>query len=339
MVSRIPARRSGRGILAIGLVVISGLVLSGFSPKGLFTSDDGEWVLDREVTPADSLPEGFVVWSSNRAGTHDIYKMTLPDKEIIRLTDHPHVDYHPRISPDGKKVVFARSREPGVSHRNQLDWDVILLDLETGKERQLAEYGNFPTWSPNGDAVHYQYRIEQFAEHELDSGEQKILFHGGMGHLKKGVGLQTPNLRPDGGKMAVTLRYKQHLIGTVDRQGRIQPIADGCQLTWSPEGDFLYFVDYGGRMKNAVYVYKPGGADPRLWFDMPGEFSHEYFPKLSHDERWLVFGASRGEKAHEHDQADFENFIWQVGTPIETATRLTFNEANDNYPDIFLYNR
>jgi hypothetical protein len=70
---------------------------------------------------------------------------------------------------------------------------------------------------------------------------------------------------------------------------------------------------------------------------MPGEFSHEYFPRLSDDERWLVFGASRSEKEHEHDRADYENFLWQVGTPIETAIRLTHDEGNDNYPDIHVY--
>jgi len=329
--------RSLAGRLISGAAVVAAAAVAWLALSGGFSSRAEESILSRQVEPAGELPEGFVVWSSNRSGNHDIFRMTLPDREITRLTSDPHVDFHPRISPDGTRIVFARSREPGLSTRDQLNWNVVMLDLETGKETRIAEFGNAPTWSADADKIHYQYRIEQFAEYDLDSGEQRILFRAGQGQLKKGVGLQTPNLRPGGGKMAVTLRFKQHLIGTVDRQARIQRIADGCQITWSPDGDFLYFVDYGGRMKNAVYFYELGSKNPQMWFDMPGEFSHEYFPRLSDNERWMVFGASRSEKEHEHDRADFENFIWQVGTPIETAKRLTFNEANDNYPDIFLY--
>ena len=165
-----------------------------------------------------------------------------------------------------------------------------------------------------------------------------MLLHAGKGDIKKGAGFQTPHLSPDGNRLAVTLRFKQHLIGTAGLDGNLSQITDGCQLTWSPKGDFLYFVDYGGRMKNAVYVYETSTGKVHTWLDLPGKFSHEYFPKLSNDERYLVFGASRSAKAHEHDRADFENFLWQVGTPIENAVRLTFDESNDNYPDVYLYN-
>lgn len=322
--------------IRIASVVIGAGLLGWLLVEQLVLSDSYEPLLSREVTPADTLPEGFMVWSSNRSGNHDIFKMTLPDREITRLTRHPHVDYHPRISPDGRSIVFARSRKPGMSTRNQLDWNVIVLDLETGKERRVAEFGNFPAWSADGRKVHYQYRVGQVAEYDLEAGEQRILLHGGMGQLKEGVGFQTPHVSPDGGRVAVTLRFKQHLIGTVDRQGRIARIADGCQLTWSPTGTFLYYVDYGGRMKNAIYVYEPSLGESRMALDMPGKFSHEYFPKLSDDERYMVFGASRSAKAHEHDKADFEIFLWQIGTPAGNVERLTFDKSNDNYPDIHL---
>ena len=71
-----------------------------------------------------------------------------------------------------------------------------------------------------------------------------------------------------------------------------------------------------------------------MWLDMPGEYSHEYFPKLSNSEDYLVFGSSTGD--HEHDSADYEIFIWQVGTPVQSASRLTFHTGNDNWPDIFI---
>jgi hypothetical protein len=68
--------------------------------------------------------------------------------------------------------------------------------------------------------------------------------------------------------------------------------------------------------------------------DLPGNFSHEYFPRLSRDSRWLVWGASAGD--HEHDMADYEIFLWQVGRPFTEAIRLTYNTANDRWPDIFI---
>lgn len=321
----------------LGVVVVTLAAAAWLGLDDDAASSARESVLSRQVTPAKELPEGFVVWSSNRSGSHSIFRMTLPDMQITQLTDHPNVDYHPRISPDGARIVFARSREPGLSTRNQHDWNVIILDLDTGREQLLHEFGNFPTWSADGKRVYFQFKVAQLGEFNIETGEARIAFPRGRGQVKPGTGLQTPHMSPDGDRMAVTLRFEQNMTAIVDMKGRIRKIANGCQLTWSPEGNFLYFVDYGGRMKNAVYVYEPSTGKPQKWFDMPGGFSHEYFPKLSADERWLVFGASRSEKAHEHDQADFENFIWQVGTPIETATRLTFDEGNDNYPDIYLY--
>ena len=46
-------------------------------------------------------------------------------------------------------------------------------------------------------------------------------------------------------------------------------------------------------------------------------------------------GVGASAKGHEHDIADYEIFLWQVGTPWESAMRLSRNPANDRWP-IFL---
>ena len=294
----------------------------------------GVSVMMEKVAQASELPSGFIVWSSNRFGNHEILKMDLPDRKITRLTNHPHTDYFPRISPDGKSIVFARSQKPWVSQRNQELWDVILHDIESGKERVLARYGNTPTWSANGKKVYFQKKVFNLAEVNVKDGKERVLFSSGAGEVKKNAGLQTPHYNEKMNKLAVTLRYGQHMTAIVDMYGKPKEFSDGCQLTWSKDGSFLYGVDYGGKMKNAFYLYDPKTGKAKPWLDLPGEFSHEYFPKLSNDEKYLVFAASKG--GHEHDSADYEIFLWQVGTPAETATRLTHHTGNDNWPDVYL---
>ena len=86
--------------------------------------------------------------------------------------------------------------------------------------------------------------------------------------------------------------------------------------------------------RNAIWRRAPGTAAGEPWLDLPGEFSHEYFPRLSRDGRLLVFGASAG--GHEHDTADYEIFAWEPGTPPDAAVRLTYHTGNDCWPDIWL---
>ena len=68
--------------------------------------------------------------------------------------------------------------------------------------------------------------------------------------------------------------------------------------------------------------------------DLPGRRSHEYFPRVSSDGKWLVWGATA--KGHDHDIYDYELYLWQIGTPVKTAARLTYHTANDRWPDIWL---
>ena len=47
-----------------------------------------------------------------------------------------------------------------------------------------------------------------------------------------------------------------------------------------------------------------------------------------------IWGGSQGD--HEHDLADYEIFLWKMGRPWEDALRITYNPANDRWPDIYV---
>jgi hypothetical protein len=68
--------------------------------------------------------------------------------------------------------------------------------------------------------------------------------------------------------------------------------------------------------------------------DVPGAYSHEYFPRVSSDGRWLVWGAAAA--GHEHDKADYEMFAWRLGADWSTVIRLTFSKANDQWPELYI---
>ena len=123
------------------------------------------------------------------------------------------------------------------------------------------------------------------------------------------------------------------MTAIVDAAGSVRATGGGCQLTWAPDDRFVYWIDDGGAMQNQVYRRPATGGSAEPWLDLPVPYSHEYFPKLNQDGHYLVLGASAG--GHEHDVADYEIFVWRVGTPAAQAVRLTFHSGNDNWPDIF----
>ncbi len=291
------------------------------------------------ISKTDSrLPakKGFVVWSSNRYGSHDILMLTLPDKVISRLTDHPNTEYFPRISPDGKSIVFARSREKWVPQRNYFPWDVYLLSLVDGKERLIAEHGNVPTWSEDGKIIYFQRNGNQFVRYFLDTGAEEVVMETGNNiDLPASVLLETPSWSSVRNAMAVTLRGSMRETSIIHADGSMQKIANGCQLNWSPAARFLYYVDHGGKQQNAIYRVDPVTMEKTLLFDSPTSYSHEYFPRIANSRDTMVYGASTG--GHQHDAADYEIFIWLMGTPMSNAERLTFHTGNDCWPDIYLF--
>ena len=89
-----------------------------------------------------------------------------------------------------------------------------------------------------------------------------------------------------------------------------------------------------GKQANQFNRYNPLDGTISDWLDLPGEYSHKYFPRLDSSENYLVLGASSG--AHEPDIEDYELFLWKTNTSVSKAIRLTFDQGNDSWPDLFI---
>lgn len=275
---------------------------------------------------------GRVVWSSSRSGSHELYLLHLPDLRLERLTRNDRVDYFARFSPDGRRIVFARSTETWVSERDYDRWDAYVLDLTTGQERLVARHANFPQWV-DADRVSFM-RGSQVVVHELASGSERVVYDGERSAV--GGRIETPELCPaNPNLLALTARGKLQgvLVADLATGGQVF-YGDGCEITWYPGCQRVLWVDNQGRGGTRMLDSPYPAKEPAPHMDLPGSHSHEYFPKISRDGGWMVWGASAG--GHEHDIADYEIFLWRLDQPAAKAVRLTYNPANDRWPDIYL---
>ena len=343
---RVKVSRSKRSAVIVILVfallgvTVSFLVyeIRGLSKRGaILPPDQGGPVKDSQGSTGGKLTgvDGFIVWSSNRSGNHDIYRYSMQNGKIKQLTKHPNTEYFPRISPDGRQIVFARAHEQWVSQRNLYSWDIWLLDLHSGKESILAKNGTVPTWSADGKRVYFLRNGNEVVEfHILKKREQVIAKPGEKTLLPPKTIIETPSMDSRGQRLAVTLRKTMRATALLGRDGERQKLGNGCQLTWGPGDRYLYKIDHGGKMQNALYKIDPKSLTAQKWFDSPGEYSHEYFPRVANTGDVLVYGASRG--GHEHDTADYEIFLWVIGQPASRAMRITHHTGNDCWPDVYL---
>src|SRR5689334_8943443 len=87
---------------------------------------------------------GIIVWSSSRAGNHDLFTMKTDGSDVKQITQGDTVDWFPRFSPDGSKILFCRSKKGWVSERdanNSEKWDLYTVNTEGGAPTKVAENG------------------------------------------------------------------------------------------------------------------------------------------------------------------------------------------------------
>jgi Tol biopolymer transport system component len=125
---------------------------------------------ERALLPADGLDYSaalaasgtWLVFTSERNGSADLFRMNVDGSGLERLTDDPAYDDQAAIAPDGKSVAFVSTRGTGKAH-------VWVLDIRADTRvrpyagagasrvaRQLTngDGGDFrPSWSPDGQWI------------------------------------------------------------------------------------------------------------------------------------------------------------------------------------------
>lgn len=139
---------------------------------GLYVAD-GDGQHERALLRPDSLDYNgvfssdgkWIIFTSERDGSADIYRIHPDGGGMERLTDSPAFDDQGALSPDGSTLAFVSSRDGGFAN-------IWLLDLATRQVRPLAKAnaGSFrPSWSPDGRWIAFS----------SDRGTQRARWDGG----------------------------------------------------------------------------------------------------------------------------------------------------------------
>jgi TolB protein len=163
---------TGRAVLVVALVLIAGaganrlaaqpksdytIAFAHFGPRNadVFIADaDGKNAMplgahvENDFNPSFSVDGEWVLFTSHRKGSADIWRVRTDGTGLEQLTDDPAFDDQATLSPDGNRLVFVSNR----GGRANL-W---LLELTTKKVIQVTKHdgGDFrPAWSPDGEWI------------------------------------------------------------------------------------------------------------------------------------------------------------------------------------------
>ncbi|HUS80671.1 MAG TPA: hypothetical protein VM283_05335, partial [Armatimonadota bacterium] len=272
---------------------------------------------------------GLIVWESNRTGAWELYLMNADGTNARQLTHLAKPGdplawnsyLRPRFSPDGRQILFGYGKAGAPV-------ECWVADAATGEARKLTR-GNPLNWLPDGSAI-LLLRDKQIWRFDLGSGTEALAVpvtlasassEGGM------VGYVVPDLS------AGVFRFGKNEYTRLS-DGTVVKTTGGCEPRLTADGRFMYWVQ--GPKDFRVWDTQTGEERQMLGTPTVAPFNYTYFPTVSADLHWLLYGASPGQ--HDHNTSDYEVYMqrledWQpTGAPV----RLSFNTGTDRWPDLWL---
>jgi len=272
---------------------------------------------------------GTIVWESNRTGAWELYLMNADGTNARRLTSLAapgdplaYSSYlRPRFSPGGTMILFAYGRH----HAPVEAW---VIPAAGGEPRRLTA-GNPLNWTPDGRSI-LLLRDKQIWRYDLATG-QETPAHPYVIPSATDSASMVGQVLPD--LSAGVFRFAKNeyvLFG----EGKTVKTTGGCEPGLSSDGRYMYWVQ---GPKNFMVWDTQTGEERQLLGTPPVEpYNYTYFPTVTDDGHWLLYGASPSQ--HSHETSDYEVYLQELRgwTPIGQPVRLTFNSRTDRWPNMWL---
>ena len=223
----------------------------GGPPPGFLTHGSAT---DRQ--PAYSPDGEWVVFSSSRSGSWDLWQISRKTGALRRLTDDPAHDWDPAFTPDGKKLIWSSNRTG--------PFEIWIAEADGTAPRQLTHDGvdaENPTATPDGRWVVYDSRNPK-------NGGLWIVGSDGSGARRIAEGRTVhPEVSPDGryalffpqDTPGASLLRVVELPGGAPANFEIRGVM-GNRGRWMPDSRRIVFQDRDENRRSGLFVqdFAPG---------------------------------------------------------------------------------
>jgi len=237
------------------LVILSLLLLTLAAGTQIISSGP---VIGRVSSPSRFTMTKKMVFVSETKGNYEVYSMRQDGSERTNLTNDPHMDLEPRLSPDATHIVFQTHRDGNAEIYSMKTDGSDVRNLTNNPEDDLA-----PAWSPDGLRIVFARGPDTAAEvytMNADGSAQTVL-------TRDGVGNSQPAWSPDGRWVAYVSRKRGsahiHIIKVATR-GSMRltndPAADNTP-NWSPDSSRIAFTRWMGTDVD-IWLMNADGSRP-----------------------------------------------------------------------------
>lgn len=292
--------------------------------------------------PASAQPaNGWIVWASNRQDSrHEIYLMKADGSNVQRLTTKGATTAS--WSPDGSWISYYAS-------------DKTARVMRWNKSADKKVFSGEPLfWRHDGSGLVCRDSGDNFYLVDPDTGKAKLLFKksdfsklgskalnpSGMTHDNRWLVAHSDIYRS--GYTGSNGTYKAHHAAVIldfSNKSKIYYLGSGCEPTAPPKGDLIYHVNAASSTHPDIYKMNINHVSTRSSYtaelaNKDSNWGHEYFPRISNDNRWLTYGASTG--CHDHDTCDYEIFVHELGKGVTSRKRVTNHSKNDQWAHMWV---
>ncbi|MDB5105923.1 MAG: domain protein beta Propeller [Fibrobacteres bacterium] len=278
--------RPSAGWAAAILIGLAGQAAHALPPKGAPVQPEAA-----ETVALQALTKGLkgkIIWSTSRDANHDIYIANIDGSDAKPLTKGPKTDWYSHFSPDGKVVLFTRSKidwtiETDANYPER--WDTWTINADGSGEKLLIPNSTWANWTRDGKSIVYSRGPKVYKCNADGAGEALV---ADMDLVKKGSLAQHPSLSDDGKLLAVTLRGSGRETGIYNLETKTYfTSGGGCQFSFFPNAHRCIRVNETGIGGTSIFAFdlKPDGTHGKIdggkidgksivFMDMPGRRSH-----------------------------------------------------------------